>query len=120
MVSVCDVDGGQRRAAEQRGDVLRRAPGEDRLAGARRVGRDRAPDLEEQAHAAGAGDLVDVDDVAAFEHDEVRRLAGLPLNRLKVLAGGGVSRSTRSWSAARELEQLVADQVAAAGRVWAA
>ena len=45
------------------------APGQQRLAGAGRVRGDRVADLGEQAHAARARDAVDVDDVAAFEHD---------------------------------------------------
>ena len=59
---------------------------------------------------------VDVDDVAALEHDEVRRLAGLALDRLQVRARGGAQPLQAILQPARQLEQLVAEQVAPAGR----
>ena len=100
------------RAARRRRRV---APGQQRLAGAGGVGGDRAADLGEQPHAAGAGDAVDVDDVLALEDDEVRRLAGLALDRLQVRARGGAQPLQAVLQAAGELEQLVAEQVAPAG-----
>ena len=109
--------GRQRHAAEQRGDVLRIAPGEQGLARAAGVRGDRAADLGEQAHAVGPGHAVDVDDVAALEHDEVGRLAGLALDRLEVRPGGGPQALEAVLQAAGELEQLVAEQVAPAGGV---
>ena len=62
------------------------------------------------------GHGLDVDRVAALEHDEVRRLAGLVLDRLQVRAGGGAQPLEPVLQPARELEQLVAEQVAAARR----
>src|SRR4051812_23279411 len=80
------------------------------------MGGDRAADLQEQAHAAGAVDLVDVDDVAALQDDQIGRLSRLPLDRLQMLAGGELEALDAVLEAARELEQLVPDQVPPAAR----
>ena len=101
------------RAAVHGGDRLRGRVGEHRLARSGGVGERGAAELGEHAHAVPAGDLVHVDHAITHEDHQVRGLARHGPDALEMRPGGGAQGGGLRRHAARQLEHLQAEPVAA-------